>query len=123
MGRRKYKLRKQRRQQRGGTAWGSIRKEIRNRLMEEDPRCYWCGKVFSDRKNKYGVWLDGCPTIEHIVPLSEGGTDDEANLALACQLCNNTRQGGIPQHVLAEDQAHRFIFGEYPDRPFRKGSE
>src|SRR5690349_18996173 len=28
-------------------------------------------------------------SIEHIVPGSEGGSDDEANLALSCQECNN----------------------------------
>jgi len=26
--------------------------------------------------------------IEHIVPLAKGGTDDEANLLLACPICN-----------------------------------
>ena len=27
--------------------------------------------------------------IEHIIPVARGGTDDEANLWLACPLCNN----------------------------------
>ncbi|HWX41043.1 MAG TPA: HNH endonuclease signature motif containing protein [Blastocatellia bacterium] len=26
--------------------------------------------------------------IEHIIPITRGGTDDEANLALACRCCN-----------------------------------
>jgi hypothetical protein len=26
--------------------------------------------------------------VEHIIPVSEGGADDEANLALACRACN-----------------------------------
>lgn len=28
-------------------------------------------------------------SLEHIVPVSEGGRDDSSNLALACQGCNN----------------------------------
>jgi hypothetical protein len=27
--------------------------------------------------------------IDHIIPVAAGGTNDEANLWLACQLCNN----------------------------------
>ncbi len=26
--------------------------------------------------------------VEHVVPVSQGGTDDESNLALACRKCN-----------------------------------
>ncbi len=36
--------------------------------------------------------------IEHIIPLSRQGTDDEANLALACRSCNlrkGTRISGV----------------------------
>jgi hypothetical protein len=28
-------------------------------------------------------------SVEHIIPLSRGGTDDLSNLALSCQRCNN----------------------------------
>lgn len=31
---------------------------------------------------------DGAATIEHIVPRTHGGTDDLANLAIACPRCN-----------------------------------
>jgi 5-methylcytosine-specific restriction endonuclease McrA len=30
-------------------------------------------------------------SVEHIVPLSRGGSDDLSNLALACQRCNNAK--------------------------------
>lgn len=29
--------------------------------------------------------------IEHILPISKGGTDETNNLALACQACNNSK--------------------------------
>jgi 5-methylcytosine-specific restriction endonuclease McrA len=35
--------------------------------------------------------LLGHATIEHIVPRTHGGTDDVANLALACHACNGEK--------------------------------
>jgi 5-methylcytosine-specific restriction endonuclease McrA len=43
-----------------------------------------CGYCLSPQRLVLG-WLE----IEHIVPKSRGGTDDEQNLWLACRLCNN----------------------------------
>lgn len=43
--------------------------------------------------------------VEHIVPLSRQGSDDEANLALACRSCNlrkGYRISGMPSSVNAE---------------------
>ena len=45
--------------------------------------CAWCG----GKRN-------GRLTIEHIVPRAAGGTDDPANLCLACRPCNQ-RRGGV----------------------------
>jgi hypothetical protein len=36
--------------------------------------------------------------IEHIVPAARGGSDDEANLWLACRMCNNVK--GVQTHAL-----------------------
>jgi hypothetical protein len=33
--------------------------------------------------------------VEHIVPLAAGGSDDEANLWLACPLCNRTKSDRV----------------------------
>jgi len=36
--------------------------------------------------------VSGIPlTIEHIIPIARGGTDDEDNLWLSCRLCNETK--------------------------------
>lgn len=36
--------------------------------------------------------VSGIPlTIEHIIPVAHGGTDDENNLWLSCGLCNRTK--------------------------------
>ena len=33
--------------------------------------------------------------IEHIIPRSQGGTDEEFNLCLACPLCNKAKSGRL----------------------------
>lgn len=44
--------------------------------------CVYCGQGVVDR-----VKL----TLDHVVPWSEYGSDDESNLVTACHLCNSTR--------------------------------
>jgi hypothetical protein len=36
--------------------------------------------------------------VEHIRPLAHGGTDDEANLALACRACNVIKYTAMAAH-------------------------
>lgn len=50
-------------------------------------RCEYCGSP-----SRF------CPdslSIEHVVPRSQGGADDPANLALACQGCNNHKYTSV----------------------------
>lgn len=47
-------------------------------------RCWWCGK----RLRKYH--------IDHRVPLAHGGTNDPANLVLACSNCNQRKRSKMP---------------------------
>lgn len=44
--------------------------------------CYVCGKAIT--KEKYA-------TLEHILPVSKGGTDDMENLSLSHEKCNKLR--------------------------------
>lgn len=46
-------------------------------------RCEYC---HADER-----WQFVAFTIDHVVPRSEGGSDDEVNLALACRNCNERR--------------------------------
>jgi 5-methylcytosine-specific restriction endonuclease McrA len=59
----------------------------RTRLAEaQNWRCCWCQCdciAAPDSRNS--------ATIEHVVPLSLGGTWDQDNLAMACSRCNNKR--------------------------------
>lgn len=60
-------------------------------------QCYYC---------RIPVWMDVAgpddphwqrsATIDHVVPLAEGGTNDLDNLVLACKWCNN-HKGSTPE--------------------------
>lgn len=51
--------------------------KTRNRIFLRDgPRCNYCG----DTRGPYH--------IDHIIPLSRGGTNDEKNLCVSCATCN-----------------------------------
>lgn len=52
------------------------------------------GKIRAEAKNRCGyclahqMYIPWVLEIEHIIPVSQGGTDDEENLWLACHACN-----------------------------------
>lgn len=58
-------------------------------------------KIRRDAKNRCGYCLlpqailMGKLEIEHLLPLAEGGTDDEENLWLACRDCNSYKSSKI----------------------------
>ena len=61
--------------QRGyGYAW----RQLRRRILARNPTCTICRQA---------------PAVEvdHIIPRSQGGTDDESNLRATCRLCNRSR--------------------------------
>lgn len=62
-------------------------KYIRVRLAEaQNWKCCWCG---CNTTGSYG--LKHSATTEHVIPRSNGGTDDVDNLAMACSKCNHKR--------------------------------
>ena len=67
-----------------------------NKLYERDNGvCYLCGRVceWTDCEWRDGVFIVGrnYPTIEHLKPLSKGGTHTWSNIKLACLSCNSKK--------------------------------
>lgn len=56
-------------------------RSIRLKLWHERPTCVYCGRNLR-RKTV---------TLDHLLPLSQGGTDDESNCVLACATCNQAK--------------------------------
>lgn len=77
----------------------------RQSIIDRDGyRCYHCHgdfdetniKVFySENKNGEKVlnsnYGSNYPTAEHLIPVSQGGSNDITNLVLSCYACNNAR--------------------------------
>ena len=55
------------------------KKALKHRLLQSgDGRCLFCGVL-------------GAGTIDHLIPLNKGGTDDPINWARACYSCNHAK--------------------------------
>jgi predicted nucleic acid-binding Zn ribbon protein len=60
-----------------------------NEIAERDGcRCHICNRKVDMSLSGKAKWG---PTIEHIIPVSQGGTNDPGNLALAHRYCNTAR--------------------------------
>lgn len=59
--------------------------DVRRIHAQQKDRCYWCD-----------VKLGGVYHIDHIVPLSRGGSDNPANLCCACASCNCSKKAKMP---------------------------
>jgi 5-methylcytosine-specific restriction endonuclease McrA len=51
-------------------------------LKSFGPWCHLCGAPFTD---------DNRPTLDHIIPVSQGGLNHVHNIRLACAPCNSRR--------------------------------
>lgn len=73
--------------------FGRRQQEVIARLVARDgDGCYLCGAKL-DRGQYH---------IEHIIPPARGGTNDDANLAIACVPCNYRKGDKIVSITIAE---------------------
>lgn len=62
---------------------GKERRKLKNKILNRDGNnCWICNLSFNE---------EDLPTIDHIIPLAEGGTHHLKNLKLAHRKCNETR--------------------------------
>lgn len=59
--------------------------DIEAQYKRQRGRCYYCGE-------KVGKTYD----VDHVVPLSRGGTNDPDNLVIACASCNRSKSDKLP---------------------------
>jgi 5-methylcytosine-specific restriction endonuclease McrA len=58
--------------------------------VAQDARCFYCGARLD------AEWPDDKWDLEHVIPLSAGGTNEPHNIVLACRRCNCTKGGRPP---------------------------
>ena len=66
------------RQTTAGRGYGSAWQQRSRALIAASPICAWCGT------------RDGL-TVDHVVPLSRGGSNKPDNLRVLCRRCNSSR--------------------------------
>lgn len=59
-----------------------------------DWTCYLCGELTP--KKLRGTYDNRAPELDHIHPLSKGGTHTLDNVACCCRKCNNIKGGDLP---------------------------
>lgn len=67
-------------------------------FIRDDWRCHICKRKVSKVKQ---VPHPRAATIDHLIPLSQGGTHEPANVATACFECNCTKSDGAANDQLA----------------------
>ena len=61
--------------------------------------CYWCNKVFKINKL----------TLDHVIPLSKGGSDTKDNLVPCCMQCNRLKHAKLPEQFNSTLKQPRLI--------------
>lgn len=59
--------------------------DVQSQMARQKNRCYWCNVKLSQKYH-----------VDHIVPLSRGGTNWPENLVIACVHCNEARGAKLP---------------------------
>jgi 5-methylcytosine-specific restriction endonuclease McrA len=77
-------------ERRGGRVRGKVRDTI---FAQDGHRCAYC---LLDLKSQPRI----ISTLDHVIPVRDGGTNDPSNLIAACWYCNSAR-GARPIHVFA----------------------
>lgn len=62
-------------------------KAIKLKMLRKTQSCHWCGCGLTEET----------ATVDHVIPLSRGGLDNDNNRKLACEPCNNRRGNSMPE--------------------------
>jgi 5-methylcytosine-specific restriction endonuclease McrA len=70
----------------------SFKARLAERVLKAFDACVYCGVRHGDNypppRVQRKAWLE----VEHIVPVSRGGTNDLSNLTVACKSCNRSKR-------------------------------
>jgi predicted nucleic acid-binding Zn ribbon protein len=61
-------------------------------VKRDKNKCQLCGKICNPNDKRWGSSGPDFPTLDHIVPLSKGGTHTWDNVQCACGICNSYKR-------------------------------
>jgi len=64
-------------------------KGAKTKLLSKGAFCHWCKKPLTR----------ATATLDHVIPLSRGGLNNDNNYVLACEPCNSERGNSMPEVV------------------------
>ncbi len=67
----------------------AVRFSRKNVLLRDGYRCQYCGKEFAP----------GLLTLDHVIPVSQGGKTRWENVVAACKACNNKKGNRKPSEI------------------------
>jgi 5-methylcytosine-specific restriction endonuclease McrA len=74
---------------------GHRRRQLRQRVLEEEDHCHICGRVVDKSLRYLDPWS---AVVDELIPISKGGNPyDRANVRLAHRMCNLRRSDGTRQ--------------------------
>ena len=62
------------------------KQDILNQYHKQDGKCYWCSKI-----------VDKTFDVDHVIPVTRGGSNDPVNLVISCRTCNRSRNNKLPE--------------------------
>lgn len=89
-------------------------------IEEHGPLCYICGIETTwythyqedNEEAQKSPRPDDSLTIDHVVPISKGGTNDPANLRICCTKCNNLKGSTDILELLCKRWSYGILLNE-----------
>lgn len=69
--------------------------DIERMLTAQSGKCIYCRVDITERKSR---------EVDHIIPVSRGGTGDPRNLQLLCVSCNRKKRAQLPEEFLKQQE-------------------
>ena len=84
-------------------------KDLLNHIYRKtDGYCAYCGKKLA--RTNYGLQGErGNWEVDHVIPVSRGGSNDYENLVAACFACNRSKGDQTGDEYMDRDGLWRFI--------------
>lgn len=99
-----------------GTSDGTVTKDALEKMFEEqNHKCGYCGQEITKQSNKPNT-----RHLDHIIPISRGGTNILSNVHWVCPVCNKSKGNRLEEEWLKKERMKPTdIWTNHPDPGFK----